>query len=75
MTPINVLEDENRHPSGLNGLQRPVKVGRILDFWRDSSHWWLNEAPRDYYLLELETGNVVEVFRAGESWTLSRIAD
>lgn len=75
MTPVNVLTNENGHPSGLNGPQRPVKVVYILDFWQDGGEWWKNEPARDYYLLELETGNVCEVFRAEDGWTLSRIAD
>ena len=52
-----------------------MTVRRILDFWCYGGRWWLNEPPRDYYLLELESGHVVEVFRAADSWTLSRIAD
>lgn len=75
MTPLNVLEDANGHPSGLNGPQRPVGVSRILDFWTDGGRWWLNEPERRYYLLELETGNVWEVFKAADAWTLSRISD
>jgi hypothetical protein len=75
MTSINVLTNGYGHPCGLNSPQKPVAVRHILDFWRDCGRWWLNEPPRDYYLLELETGNVIEVFRAGDAWTLSRISD
>lgn len=75
MTPVNVLENENGHPCGLNGPRETVKVTQILDFWRSGGKWWLNETPRDYYLVELETGDVWEVFRAADAWTLSRIAD
>ncbi len=52
-----------------------MSVRRILDAWRYNSRWWQGEAPRDYYLLELETGHVIEVFRSAEQWTLSRISD
>jgi hypothetical protein len=72
---VNVVTDANGIPSGLNGPQRPVGVRRVLDFWRYGGRWWLSEPPRDYYLLELETGHVVEVFRAADSWTLSRVSD
>lgn len=52
-----------------------MSVWRILDHWRYGGRWWLNEPPRDYYLLELETGHVIEVYRSGEAWVLSRIVD
>lgn len=52
-----------------------MSVRRVLDFWFYGGRWWVNEGPRDYYLLELETGHVFEVYRAAEQWTLSRIAD
>ncbi len=75
MIPVNVLTNEKGHPCGLNRPQRPVKVTRILDTWQDGGRWWLNEPPRDYYLLELETGSVWEVYKSGSDWTLSGIAD
>lgn len=51
------------------------KVTRVLDFWFYGGRWWLNEPPRDYYLLELSDNRVVEVYRAAGQWTLSRVAD
>ena len=72
---VNVAVDPNGHPSRLEGPRTPVNVRRVLDCWRYGGRWWAGEGPRDYYLLELETGHVFEVYRAGESWTLSRIAD
>lgn len=69
----------------------PSRVGerrvlRVLDRWRYGGRWWRREGPRDYYLLELEGGGVVEVFaRPGGpvpgghaprgGWTLSRTLD
>jgi len=47
----------------------------VIDSWRYGGRWWVGEPPRDYYLLELETGHVFEVYYAGETWMLSRIAD
>ncbi len=72
---MNVLTDAKGHPSGLDGTRKPVSVRHILDTWRYNGRWWQGEAPRDYYLLELETGHVIEVFRSAESWVLSRISD
>lgn len=82
---MNVTTDPDGHPSRLEGPRQPVNVRRILDFWRYGGRWWVGEPPRDYYLLELETGHIFEVYRevtgpsgpnlAAEHWTLSRIAD
>lgn len=52
-----------------------MNVRHVLDFWYYGGRWWLNEPSRDYYLLELDSGHIVEVFRTADSWTLSRVAD
>ena len=77
MTSINILTDEVGTPLKLKGQgrDRDVRVRRVLDCWRYGGHWWLGEAPRDYYLLELETSHVFEVFRCEECWVLSRVSD
>jgi hypothetical protein len=75
MIPVNVMTDTNGNPSKLKGPRKPVHVRRIIDAWRYGGRWWLSEPPRDYYLLELDSGHVVEVFRADERWVLSRVAD
>ncbi len=72
---VNVTTDPDGHPSKLEGPRQPVNVRRILDAWRYGGRWWVGEPPRDYYLLELETGHIFEVYRCAEHWTLSRIAD
>lgn len=72
---MNVAVDPNGHPSRLEGPRKPVAVRRVLDCWRYGGRWWVNEGPRDYYLVELETGHVFEVYCCAERWTLSRIAD
>ena len=83
--PLNVTTDATGSPSRLEGSRKPVNVRRVIDSWRYGGRWWVGEPPRDYYLLELKTGHVFEVYRedigpsgpnpAGETWTLSRIAD
>jgi len=61
-------------------------VTRVLDRWRAGGRWWQGEAPRDYFLLELAGGMVVEVYkedkgaeadeaREENTWVLSRVAD
>ena len=73
--PVNVLTDAKGHPLKLNSPRKPVGVRLILDSWRYNSRWWQGEAPRDYYLLELESGHIIEVYRSADVWVLSRIAD
>jgi len=73
--PLNVTTDTQGNPSRLEGPRRPVAVRRVLDAWRYGGRWWIGESPRDYYLLELETGHVFEVFCSEGRWTLSRVAD
>lgn len=75
MRAVNVIENEHGHPSGLNGPRDAVKVTQILDCWRAGGAWWLDELPRDYYRIELTTGDIWEVFKSGDTWTLSRIDD
>lgn len=72
---MNITTDKVGNPCGLDGPRKPVAVRRILDFWRYGGRWWEAQAPRYYYLLELETGHVVEVYRSTDTWVLSRISD
>lgn len=69
-----MLTDEKGTPSRLEGGGEG-KVTRVLDFWFYSGRWWLSEPSRDYFLLELSDGRVVEVYQAAGQWTLSRVAD
>lgn len=54
---------------------RRFAVVRLLDAWRYGGRWWLGEAPRDHYRLELDDGRVVEVTREGDEWFLIGTAD
>ena len=74
-TPLEVLTDENSNPWRLKTQGREKAVRRTLDFWRYNGRWWLDEPPRDYFLLELSDGRVVEVYRVAGQWALSRVAD
>lgn len=64
-----------QHPQRLclKGCQE--RVARVLDHWRYGGRWWLGEAPRDHYLLELASGQVVEVARREGAWFLIGTAD
>ncbi|WP_279231699.1 hypothetical protein [Thermus thalpophilus] len=48
---------------------------RLLDRWRAGGRWWRLEPGRDYFLVEVEGGLVLEVYREGEAWVLSRVLD
>lgn len=50
-------------------------VVRVLDRWRYDGRWWEHEVHRDYLLLELRGGSVVELFREGEAWWVARAND
>ncbi len=68
--PIELDSDGDR-PTRCEGR----RVRRVLDRWRYGGRWWRGEAPRDYWLLELEDGSVKEVYRSEGRWMLSRIVD
>lgn len=51
------------------------RVKRVIDEWRVAGRWWVSEIRRDYYLLELEGGRLVELYREGESWCVTGVAD
>src|SRR5690606_17831212 len=47
--------------------QRPRRVVHVIDRWRYDGRWWEpHELHRDYYLLELEAGVRLELFREGD---------
>ena len=54
---------------------RPLEVKRILQEWAHAGRWWRGEDERFYYLLELQNGWQVEVYREGQQWVLSAIQD
>lgn len=51
------------------------RVKRIIDEWRVAGHWWASEMRRDYYLVELEGGKLIELYREEESWCVTGISD
>jgi hypothetical protein len=51
------------------------RVRRVIDEWRVAGRWWATELRRDYYLLELDGGMLIELYREGEQWCVTGIAD
>lgn len=48
---------------------------RIIDEWRVAGRWWATEMRRDYYLLELHGGRLIELYGEGEHWCVTGVAD
>jgi hypothetical protein len=51
------------------------RVARVIDAWRVAGRWWANEVRRDYFLVELDGGRLVELYREGELWCVTGTAD
>lgn len=50
-------------------------MARVIDEWRVATRWWASEIRRDYYLLELSGGMLIELYREGEAWWVTAITD
>lgn len=73
--PISVQTQSSR-PSRISWAGEVLNVQKLIECWVHQTGWWKPEGGerRVYYRLKTETG-IVEVYRSGEGWTLSRIAD
>ena len=63
-------------------LERLTRAGRaypirgVLDRWRYGGRWWLDEAPRDCYLVQ--AGELIAELHhedGGDAWWLARLVD
>ncbi|MCC6310797.1 MAG: hypothetical protein IT345_07750 [Trueperaceae bacterium] len=54
----------------------PRRVVNVIDRWRCAGRWWeARELRRGYYLLELDDGAQLELFREGDAWWVARTTD
>lgn len=53
---------------------RSLNVRAVLDKWVARSRWWNNDEKRVYLRLDTSRG-IIEVYRVGRQWYVSRIAD
>ncbi|MEX2536274.1 MAG: hypothetical protein WD273_11830 [Trueperaceae bacterium] len=60
---------------GSTGTPSGGRVTRIIDEWRVAGRWWATEMRRDYYLLELHGGRLIELYGEGEHWCVTGVAD
>lgn len=51
------------------------RVLQVIDDWRYAGRWWDRELRRDYYLLELDSGQVLELYREEGRWCVTRLQD
>lgn len=51
-----------------------LDVRSVVDNWVARSRWWSTDERRVYFRL-LTTRGVIEIYRLGHDWYLSRVAD
>lgn len=55
-------------PVALLGTRGERTITRILTTWQYRSRWWQSEITRNYYMLELHGGAIIDVFCENERW-------
>ncbi len=68
------VEEDGGKPKRVRWRKKVFVVERILDGWIAQGKWWRREEKRVYLRLLTDRG-VIEVFRIGETWKLSRLFD
>lgn len=71
--PVQVDAPRGR-PQQIRWNDRVVRVRQLADFWVLQSRWWAREERRVYFRADTPRG-LVELYRSGDAWTLSRIMD
>lgn len=51
-----------------------MRIRQLNDFWILQGRWWAREERRVYFRAETPRG-LVELYRSGDGWTLSRLMD
>lgn len=73
--PITVeVEEESNQPRLIEWEGTRIHVSEMLGAWVLQSRWWGDEERRIYYRLSTSRG-VMDVYRSGERWVLSRWID
>lgn len=71
--PAEVLIHQ-RHLRQLRWRRKTFFVHAALETWVARSRWWDTDERRHYFRLQTNRG-VLEVYRIGDQWFVSRIAD
>ena len=70
------VETERGWPIGFTWEGRRLLVRRPLRYWVRESRWWTGRSERRiYFRLLTQDGSVVEIYRKGSQWVLTRIFD
>ncbi len=70
---IDVVTLQGR-PHAIRWRGRLYTVEQLLDFWVAEGRWWRGEERRVYMRLLTDRG-MMEIYRLGEEWMLSRMFD
>jgi hypothetical protein len=67
--PLDVIA-RHGEPEAVKIKGRVRRVRAVIDLWRIEDEWWRSPVSRAYYLLELENGVRLTVFRdlTGGQW-------
>ncbi|MBS1911826.1 MAG: hypothetical protein JST22_07555 [Bacteroidetes bacterium] len=69
------VEPAHRMPRVVIWRKRRYIVRAMIDFWIAEGEWWTSSPMRRNYLRLDTDGGTMELFKAGETWHLSRISD
>lgn len=72
---ISVRAEDSR-PTHISWEGELVRVEDLIKCWVHQTGWWNPEGDqrRVYYRLKTEAG-IVDIYRSGTEWTLTRILD
>jgi hypothetical protein len=74
---VTVAVQHGGQPRQLDWQGRGHTVELVLDQWRSGGRWWLDEAPRDCYLVQAGplTAELQHEDVPGGRWWLARVQD
>lgn len=74
---LPVQLDPEETPIAVHWGDRFVRVTRVIDRWQWAGDWVTGIAEREYWLISVEDGSVLEIHRepGGRDWTLSGVED
>lgn len=74
---VGVTPSQDGCPRDVSWQGRTYRVGLILDQWRYGGRWWLEELPRDCYLVQAGslTAELHHEDAPGGRWFLARVQD
>jgi hypothetical protein len=68
------VEPAAGRPQRIRWRKQRYNVETVVDFWISQTKWWSREEKRTYLRLMTDRG-MMEIYRHGIEWILSRLAD